>query len=1093
MTAIFKKIVVSEIVYQVRKPLFIVFAAIVFILSFHDITITSPTASGLISIGPLNHNATLVISKLVGIISALIIIAAPFIIAQAVQRDFDHNLHSIMYSYPISDSEYLLGRFLGAFLSFSILPFIAIIGAWIGGMTLADSYTGYFHIGLYLCPFILIVLPGLLFGSAVIFWVTLKTRKNSTIYLTAITVFVFLFLIQAFLGDQIRYVSQSTIGTIKWLTLLDPFGASVLSLETTGMTVAEKNDFTLFSSSFLVIHRLFWTVISIGLLVTIKRTFLRTYSLDRKRMNRKSSNEVSVYSPVRELAQLPQVTVTYNLSSKLSSLFRLSWFDFKYSVFNIGFVLIILLSLSSLHSNFIKNVDSTGIFPTTSYFINTGMDNVDMPILLLVLFFTGVIIWREKDHNFDRILYSYPIKNTFILGQKWISLSLIILFYFFIIFSFGVLSQTLIYGFSDLNLKAYGSYLAGYKVFNYLVIATGFSLIHILSPNKFIGYALSVVGILFVLFAPSLGIVTHLLRPGTLPEAPYSELNQFNPVSTINGWLRLYWGLFVAFALAWAIIMIDRGGNTSWRKRLSESRVNMRLILGVLGISVLSGFGYISVKSTLFTPAITDIQTYLEYEKLYKQYEGRAQPAITDIKLNVDLYPSDNSGSIEGIYGVKNTSETLIEEIHITLINTEATTLKQLFINREGMFFIKDFETGYAVYSFEEALQPGDSTTFSYSLVFNENKYKDHNFNLNLADNGLILDSFAGNIKYFPQIGYKRELEVQNETLRAEKGIDKKPSTLIKYSDNRPPSQMARDIINYEAVISTEIDHTAISSGYLVEMWSKENRNNYHYKTQSPISGEFGIVSGEYQKHTEATNGLTINIFFDPKHDYNLQSITEGIKDSYRFNTSYFGEYSFYPEINIVEVPGYGVINGTALSKPSLILWNENGGFTADIQHMYIDRVYSTAVHEMAHQWWGHQLRPISFTEGQQLMYETIAQYVRLTALKEKYDSSVVNRFLEEEKFYYKTGVSLSSKKEPPLFKASDSHIIYNKGTLVMDSLRVLLGEQKLNDILRRFYSEYALNNKNPVSGDFVRIFKEQAPDSVTGVVINLLTEPGFE
>lgn len=1087
----YKHIVTSELTYQVTKPLFLVSTVIIFLLAFNDITITSSTASGLIRIGEVHHNSPLVISRLLAILSILSIIVAPFIIAQALQKDFDHNIHGIFYSYPITDSEILWGRFGGAFISFLIIPLAAVAGVAFGNWTLADAYVGSFYLGAYLWPLLLIVLPGLLFSSLAIYLVTIKTRKNSTIYLSTIILFLLFFFIQAFLGDQLRYASEETMPTLKWLTLLDPFGMSALNLVSQGMTVTEKNEFTLIGNSFFLVHRFCWLLICIGLLAVVHRSFKRTFSLEKK-SKKKSRETGQVFKSVRKLVQLPSVRINHSITSKLKSLARLSWLDFKYAVFNIGFILVTLLSLSSLHSNFIKNVENSEINPTTQYFINNGMDNVDMPILLLILFFTGVIVWRERDYRFDTIIFSYPLSNTFIFIQKLVSIALIVIFYFTIVFSFGVFAQIVIFGYDDISFQAYGHYLAGYSIFRFLVVAAVFSLLHVISPNKFIGYGLSVLGILFVLLSPFLGVETHLLRPGTLPEVAYSHLNGLNPVNTINFWYRIYWGFFIGFACTVGIMIWDRGEGLSLLKRISGADVKKKASAVIIATAFISIGGFIAMNSGTLQAGDTKLQTYLEYEKKYKKFERTEQPAITHVMLNVELYPSHRSGRIKGNYGLTNDSKKPIDAVHITLISADATELKQLAFSSEGTFKTKDSRVGYYLYSLNTPLQPGDTVSFSYELEFDENEYKDQNFNLDLVQNGMILSSFIGHITYFPQIGYKRELEVQNKEMRAEHGLNPKPSTLISLADSTQPKRMSRDMINYEAVISTEEDHTAISTGFLAEAWQEESRNYYRYQTRCPINGEFGIVSGRYKKYATNTGGLTVNIFYDKKHDYNLKSITEGIIESYRFNETFFENYG-HPSINIVEVPGYGVVNGTAISKPTLILWNENGGFTADVSQMYIDRVYSTAAHEMAHQWWGHRLRPVSFTEGQQLMYETIAQYIRLVALEKKFDEPKIQRFLDEEKYYYTSGVTQSNEEEKPLFRTNQSHIIYNKGTLVMDSLRTLLGEEKFNNVLAGFYTEYALDNKPPVSIDLVDWFEKEAPDSVRKSVINLLTKPGVK
>jgi aminopeptidase N len=116
-----------------------------------------------------------------------------------------------------------------------------------------------------------------------------------------------------------------------------------------------------------------------------------------------------------------------------------------------------------------------------------------------------------------------------------------------------------------------------------------------------------------------------------------------------------------------------------------------------------------------------------------------------------------------------------------------------------------------------------------------------------------------------------------------------------------------------------------------------------------------------------------------------------------------------------------------------------------------IDYPYYITAHEIAHQWWGHQVVG-AHVQGATMTSETLAQYSALMVMKKKFGERKMRRFLKYELDRYLTGRVLERKKEQPLAKNEyQLYIHYQKGSLAMYALQHFIGEANVNAALKRY------------------------------------------
>ena len=168
--------------------------------------------------------------------------------------------------------------------------------------------------------------------------------------------------------------------------------------------------------------------------------------------------------------------------------------------------------------------------------------------------------------------------------------------------------------------------------------------------------------------------------------------------------------------------------------------------------------------------------------------------------------------------------------------------------------------------------------------------------------------------------------------------------------------------------------------------------------------------------------------------------------------------------------------------------YSEDQGFLDQIGPEDLDMPYYITAHEVAHQWWGHQLTAAN-TQGDGFLHETLAQYSAMLVMRNRYGRNTVRRFLKFELDRYLSARASDPQGEMPLYRVEkQKYIHYRKGSIVMYALSTYLGEEVINrslaELLRlRAYSAepYA------TSLDFLKILKAQAQPEQRGLIEDML------
>src|SRR6185312_9629764 len=134
-------------------------------------------------------------------------------------------------------------------------------------------------------------------------------------------------------------------------------------------------------------------------------------------------------------------------------------------------------------------------------------------------------------------------------------------------------------------------------------------------------------------------------------------------------------------------------------------------------------------------------------------------------------------------------------------------------------------------------------------------------------------------------------------------------------------------------------------------------------------------------------------------------------------------------------------------SFPNTIPYSEGLGFIADNSDpKRLDYLWFVTAHEVAHQWWAHQVIGAN-VQGATLLSETLAEYSALMVMERRYGSGQMRQLLKYELDKYLAGRGQAGSPEQPLKRVAPDqmHIHYHKGALAMYALKDAIGEATVN------------------------------------------------
>lgn len=1022
-------------------------------------------------------------SGIMGLVNSVILVA---IMATAIQKDYEYNTHPLYFTKPITQTSYFFGRFISAF-TIALFVFSAqIIGYYLGCLSGAGTpLMGPFVLMNFLQPFLVFVLPNILLLGVIFFSITTFTRSTLPAYLFCIVLLVLGFITSSITADLENKATAA---------VLEPFGMEALGLITQYWTPEEQNARGIPLEGQLLYNRILW--LGIALLITFASFARFSFSqfLSPVTWFKRKDKDVAPAQNIQlqSLSLLPKVTQNFNAGETRKQLFYLARFEFKKMAKSPFFIIIALLGAITMYilSRFMGAIYNTETYPVTYQILEAPASFFQLFILILLVFMSGNIIWREREQKTDELIGTTPVSNGTLFFSKYLALLYVIAVLLIIVSLTGMIIQFSM-GFYHVEPMLYLKF--SLRMLVYFGITAGLCLaVQVFTPNKYLGFFIALLPLLFM------DILFHFLEwnnqlyifNSSGPSMPYSDMNGYG--HTMSTWFlyKGYWLSIVLLLCLFALMFFARGKEKGLKARLRLSRSSFtgkhKLALACCLLFALSAGAYIFYNTNILhhnkSPKQKEVET-VDMEKKYKRFENTPQLRIVSSDINADLFPMKRTVKIKGFYFLKNKRNVPVDTLFINYIGGDNLeyTFSKLEPSVATSYRDDDKKFGVKIFRLSHPVQPGDSIRFDFEV-----QYKPVGFENGRTETEIVYNGTFFNNMVFPSIGYNPASELDENTARKKYGLKPKPRmAAVNDSAARMNTYISNDAdwIRFSTVVSTDEDQIAVAPGYLQKEWKENGRRYFSYKMDSPILNFYSYLSARYEVKKDKWHDVNIEIYYQKGHEYNIERMINSIKKSLDYYTKNFGPYQ-HRQVRILEFPRY---NSFAQSFPNTIPYSESIGFIAKVDDANKDKIdvpfYVTA-HEVAHQWWAHQVIGGN-VQGSVLMSETMSQYSALMVMEKEYGAQAMKKFLKYEMDKYLTGRAMEKKKELPLMLCENQdYIHYNKGSVIMYSLKDYLGEDVLNTAVRTYLNKVKFQEPPYTNAvEFVSYLRAATPDSLKYII----------
>ena len=471
------------------------------------------------------------------------------------------------------------------------------------------------------------------------------------------------------------------------------------------------------------------------------------------------------------------------------------------------------------------------------------------------------------------------------------------------------------------------------------------------------------------------------------------------------------------------------------------------------------------------------------YEKNFVDWQHKLQPQVSHIDANIDFYPHQQFVKFDLTY---------------TLENLHPTAIKQILVGRAGFYkwtnvkiagatqiaFYPDLNQ--AVYEFDIALKPHETRQLT-------THFEIHQTALWPAGGHQIITpefSYIRAVPALPTIGYQVNYELTDTQLRAQYGLQQKArplaSTLFNKQQKRPKHY---ERITMSSKISTAAGHQVVTQGKQIAHQRERDREIFEFKTLSEINNLPAWLTVPFTAETKKHDDVTLQVFVKKQQliersdaiAVNFHAMIDTL-DWFKNNIVAYKA----KQLSILAAPSFG---GTGYALPQIILIEDTVGFRARPSNdAGFDQRYRRAVHETAHQWFGHDIGN-SVPADRAFLIESMAKYIELVVIEKRYGKAAVNALVEYETKRYKQASRMDITPQMALIDSTKNYDQYSKATIAFAKLRKEIGDEAIIKALNLVWENHSHPNMPATSMDFIFALKEQVNPQLSSLIDKLFFE----
>ena len=1074
-----------EIAYQLRRAstwlLFAAMIAIAFLMT-RDGTLAEALYDDFFINSPFAIAKTTVVGSLIWLL------VAAAVAGEAAARDVATGMHPLTYTVPVRKAEYLGGRFLAAFvLNASILLAVQagiLLAVYAPGVD--PAVIGPFRPAAYLTAYGFLALPNALFATAIQFALATRSGRPMTGYLGSLLLFFTSYVVSTFLLFQ---------GRGELARLLDSIGVHFILSDLSYLWTTYEKSWRLIALEGTVLgNRLLWLAIGLGVLALTAMRFRFAHRQESswwgrvRRARGVHAAPSGAPAPSRHAAiarstpiRVPKVRRTRGFGTQVRQTLAIGWESFRtiarswagLALLGAIPLLTVLVVIDQMRLNGVPLIPKTVLVISELTAPLSAELSRWVIVPLLLVFFAGELVWRERDARLDEITDAMPRSEWIPLLGKLLGLGLVLVVFLALLATAGMLGQVVL-GHQELEPGLYLKILFGLQLPDYILFALLALVVHVVVNQKYIGHLVAIFAWVLISMSSLFGLEHDLLIYGAAPRWSYTEMSGFG--ASIGPWLwfKLYWAAWALLLAVVARLLWARGkeGSVALRLRLARRRFTRRTAwaaTAAVGLVVTLG-GFVFYNTNVLNEYRTgsEIATlHAEYERRYKGFERIAQPRMVATRLHIELHPDRREAQIQGSYSLLNASGVAIDSIHVsTVVGAEPDTLT---FDRAAALVLADEDRGYRIYELDTPLEPGDSLRLDFDVHFRSRGFRESGIDASVVANGTYFTNAIG----FPAVGYQPSRELLTARERREHGLPDRPviPSLYDVEARMVPTGWA-ERMTFDAVLGTDADQVAVAPGRLRRAWTEGGRRYYHYTTDGPIGTElgYGFFSARYAVHEATWNDVAIQIFHHPEHTAHLDRTLRSIRASLDHYTENFGPYP-RGYLSVVERPGLGTgmhaDAGMITHASGFTFWNPKDAREG------LDLPFAVVAHEMAHQW----TVPYAFVEGAPVMSESLAWYYGLQVVRETYGAPQLRRLLS---FWRQPYPYPTIRRGEPLLRGLDPYMSYRRGPFALFALSRYVGEDRVNTAMRRVVEQHR-SGAPPLATtlDLYRELQAVTPDSL--------------
>lgn len=1001
-------------------------------------------------------------------LSVLGILIAAGVMGEALSRDRDAGTEETILATGVGRASYGLSRFAVAFAVILLIGTMFIPGMILGAMMpgIPEERIGPFVATHYLKALAIYIIPNLLLVSSLIYAIAARWRSQTAAFIAALGLVALYATMLMMLGQDVYRHEVFGISA-----LLDPYATIASAEYAMTWTVSQNNIQFRPLAGLLLANRAVWLCVSVALIV------LGTLGINRflQQPKQKRSRDGGALTA-------RQFTRTDN-----EFLLLLGW-ELKTLWRQPGILMLLVFAAFSLWWAAASAVTYSFSLPTTDLLIHNAGFYFDKVLVLLLVWYAGDIVWRERQYRVDEVMDVTPGSDLWRLAVKTLALVLIVLLFWVISILVSVVYQ-IAQGFYDFDWWLYLTDTFLFKAPYYVWLAILAIAMQVVVRQRYIAMALVFVVYLSGPLFDALHLYHPIYRFGETGFFWYSLVDGYGHFWRGHMWFLAYWSLGSALIWLFAWACYARGTEppsrgAMLRARLAQGPGRAALAILLAGF-VLVGGGIVWQSMIQHRWPLFSTSTYMAHvEKTYRQdWGGYPQPKVVGIEAQIDLYPDRRRADMQGTLHLQNQSDADIDRVIVFF--HPLLKIAELDLDGIASADAEQSDPHVQIWYLDRPLAPGEGM----DMPFRTASYPDPGFAVHnrhdlipevqpieVIGNGTSIM----NLNLMPAPGYSERLEHKPAWLRKDLGLPPEWSPLPSTLGNR----VAHDtthlgwVVPMDVTVTTSGDQIPLHAGTKVQDFGVvDGRRKIHYRTDHPSRGWSEIMSARYGIHRAERDGLPpVELYYHPEHDYTLQPMSTALLDAMAHFQSRYGAAPF----DTFRLGESAIHNDTFGQRGGLAYMSEMLAWKTDLRRSDGEDLREYAANLMGLAWWSDQVMPANLPGAKSLWsglpYWTSAIYLHRSRGPELSRQMRLQDMMES----YRERAALEDEERAFIDDMKSSVMIRNKGALHIVFLAELVGADRLEAAFAGFMETWRYQPAPyPSAEDLLAHLKANLPPEV--------------